>query len=58
MTACLPTFSKECEYLRQSKSSMVTLVNQTSCGVQKKIHHIFVVVFAPFFFDFVVWKGF
>ena len=33
-----------CEYLTQSKPSVVTLENQISCGVQKQIHYIAVVV--------------
>ena len=31
-----------CEYLTQSKPSVVTLVNQISSGVHTQIHYIFV----------------
>ena len=55
----LPTFSKASvgsEYLTKSKPSVVTLVSQISCAVQKQILFIFVVV--VFSFDFVVWNEF
>ena len=38
-----------CEYLTQSKPSVVTLVKQISCGVQKQINYIFVAVLCSFF---------
>ena len=40
------------EYLTQSKPSVVTLVNQISCGFQKQIHYIFVVVLCSVFVGF------
>lgn len=46
-----------CEYLTQSKPSVVTLVNQISCGVQKQIYYIFVVVLCSFFLWFCCLEG-
>ena len=46
-----------CEYLTQSKPSVVALVKQILCGIQKQINYIFVVVLCSFFLWFCCLEG-